>query len=156
MTRKTQHSGRSDQEKASYKRQKDAECLRENRRWRGAMYLGGYAIECKLKAQLMEYASVETLEELEEWAQRRTGEVLKLTTHSIPLLLSLHPVSGTLFELVPGKKLTSYQDQVLRSFLVCNQWTPSWRYRPDDGSEKECARFFEALDVCLRFIENSI
>ena len=35
--------------KAALQRKNDAHALLEKQRWRGAMYLGGYAIECKLK-----------------------------------------------------------------------------------------------------------
>jgi len=55
------HSGRSDQAKASQKRLADAHRLQHEARWRGAMYLGGYSVECKLKARLMERYDLDTL-----------------------------------------------------------------------------------------------
>jgi len=48
------YSGRTAQAKAAIKRLKDAKKLTDTKRWRGAMYLAGYSVECKLKARLME------------------------------------------------------------------------------------------------------
>ena len=58
MTRR-KHSGRTDLRKAALKRKADAWALltakgpANGRHARGAGYLGGYAIECKLKAIAM-------------------------------------------------------------------------------------------------------
>ncbi len=42
--------GRSIQLGASRRRLEDAEALHRQKRWHGAVYLGGYTIECSLKA----------------------------------------------------------------------------------------------------------
>lgn len=56
------YSGRTEQTKAAIKRLIDARKLQEQRRWRGAMYLAGYSVECKRKARLMEMYDLDTLE----------------------------------------------------------------------------------------------
>ena len=58
--------GRTDLHKAGLKRLGDAKALlRKGRaRGRGAMYLAGYAVECKLKAIAMEIYDCWTLEQL--------------------------------------------------------------------------------------------
>jgi hypothetical protein len=45
--------GISEQAKAGKHRLDDAHVLFNGARWRGAMYLAGYAIECRLKTKLM-------------------------------------------------------------------------------------------------------
>lgn len=59
------HSGISEQRKASVHRMTDAEKLFEAERWRGAMYLAGYSLECRLKCRLMEKLQCPTLQQLE-------------------------------------------------------------------------------------------
>lgn len=61
-----EHAGRSEQAKAGVKRYIDAQRLQEQRRWRGAMYLAGYSVECKLKVYLMEKYALDTLAQLED------------------------------------------------------------------------------------------
>jgi len=48
------YSGITEQTKASVHRLDDARALLREQRWRGSMYLAGYAIECQLKAKLMQ------------------------------------------------------------------------------------------------------
>ena len=67
---KYQHTGRTEQTKAALKRLIDARKLQNQNRWRGAMYMAGYGIECKLKARLMEIYGLDRLEQLEEQVDR--------------------------------------------------------------------------------------
>ncbi len=76
-------SGRTSQAKASVKRLKVAKRLQERSGWRGAMYLAGYHIECKLKARLMEIFEAWNLVELEEELSRRAGKPVIAFTHNI-------------------------------------------------------------------------
>jgi hypothetical protein len=68
---KRQFAGISEQSKAGQHRRADADALFEKRRWRGAMYLAGYAIECLIKAKLMERFKQSNLEDLETEFKRR-------------------------------------------------------------------------------------
>jgi len=72
---RSEFHGMSEQRKAAIKRLRDARFLLDQQtgqNWRdqsglhsrGAMYLAGYAIECKLKAIAMETFRCRTLEEL--------------------------------------------------------------------------------------------
>src|SRR4051794_24734799 len=91
-----QHQGRTEQFKASVARLEDAEALRDAKRWRGAMYLAGYGLECRLKAILMENYHVETLEELNKALKRRYPEFKESATHDLRLLFSFMNVAQAL------------------------------------------------------------
>jgi len=79
----TRHSGRTDLQKAAIHRELDARNLRDASRWRGAMYLLGYAVECTLKARLMERHGMWHLERLQRHLSRRFGRPVDLLTHSL-------------------------------------------------------------------------
>jgi hypothetical protein len=68
---KKRFAGVSDQSKASHHRRADAQALFEKDRWRGAMYIAGYAIECLIKTKLMEMFKQSNLEGLEAELKRR-------------------------------------------------------------------------------------
>jgi hypothetical protein len=63
--------GVTEQSKAAKHRWDDAQALLAAGRWRGAMYLAGYAVECLLKATLMRRFGCRQLAELEEELRRR-------------------------------------------------------------------------------------
>lgn len=86
---KYNYSGRTEQTKAAIKRLIDARRLQAQSRWRGAMYLAGYSIECKLKARLMEMYNLDRLEQLETEIERRLGRPVDVFTHSIEVLFGL-------------------------------------------------------------------
>src|SRR5437899_11010275 len=85
---RTRHSGISDQRKASIHRLEDAEALFAAGRWRGGMYMAGYAVECRLKYVLMRMWRCYTLEELEERLRKR-GVQQTPFTHSLHALFVL-------------------------------------------------------------------
>jgi hypothetical protein len=68
---KKRFGGISEQSKAGQHRRADADALFEKQRWRGAMYLAGYAIECLIKAKLMKMFKQSDLEGLEAELKRR-------------------------------------------------------------------------------------
>src|SRR5437773_1897183 len=65
------YSGLSEQSKAAAHRLDDAHTLFNNSHWRGAMYVGGYAIECALKVALMKRFGCRNLIQLDEELKRR-------------------------------------------------------------------------------------
>ncbi len=85
------YTGISEQAKASKHRLDDAWALFNAARWRGAMYMAGYAVECLLKTKLMRIYSCLNLRELEEELQRRGVLTHHATvfTHHLELLLRL-------------------------------------------------------------------
>jgi hypothetical protein len=59
-------SGISEQSKAGKHRMDDARALLNAVRWRGAMYMAGYSVECLLKTKLMRIFNCRNLGELDE------------------------------------------------------------------------------------------
>jgi hypothetical protein len=85
------YTGVSEQARASTHRFGDAHALLNTGRWRGAMYMAGYAVACLLKTKLMQMYSCRTLRELEDELQRRgvLAEHATVFTHQLELLLRL-------------------------------------------------------------------
>src|SRR5207302_1992057 len=83
--------GVSEQGKAGKHRMDDARALLNAVRWRGAMYLAGYSVECVLKTKLMRIFDCRHLRELEDELQRRGVLTVDRTvfTHQLELLLGL-------------------------------------------------------------------
>jgi hypothetical protein len=138
----------NEQHNASIRRQADARTLLEQRHWRGAMYLLGYAVECRLKACLMEKYGANTLGQLEDVLRKRFSKDLNLKDHSIERLLDLLEIRDKLM----GR---GGDTKNLRAFQRCNEWTVNWRYRPDLGNKDECQGFFEAVQRFLSFIQGN-
>lgn len=113
------------------------------------MYLAGYGIECKLKARLMEMYNLDTLEQLEAEIERRLGHRVSVFTHSIEVLFGL---TGARARLLTDPRSPT----ALRAYHSCNTWTPSWRYKPDDGSEEDCTNFMEAVGEFGKFIDSNV
>lgn len=146
---KYEHSGRTEQTKAALKRLIDAKNLQTKNRWRGAMYLAGYSIECKLKARLMEIYNLNTLEELEAEVAKRVGHRVDVFTHSIEVLFGLTGAKDRLL-------LDSKRPSALRAYQRCNTWKPAWRYNSNDGTDDECASFMEAVEEFSKFIDHNV
>jgi hypothetical protein len=144
------YGGWTDQHKAHLHRKRDAEILRGEQHWRGAMYLLGYAVECKLKAKLMEKYDARTLDELERQLAKRFGrENVNLKTHSIECLFSFSDARDRLIDARGG---TTNQ----RALAVCSSWKTEWRYSPDNASEDKCTAFFDAVETFLLFVSHNV
>ena len=113
------------------------------------MYLAGYSIECKLKARLMEMYNLDTLEQLEAEIERRLGERVSVFTHSIEVLFSL---TGARERLLNDPRSST----ALQAYHRCNTWKPSWRYKPDDGSEDDCNTFMDAVEEFGKFVDHNV
>ncbi|HQU42571.1 MAG TPA: hypothetical protein PK867_07145 [Pirellulales bacterium] len=61
-------SGVSEQAKAAKHRMDDARALFNATRWRGAMYLAGYSLECLLKVKLAR-DFLEAVEAISRWVE---------------------------------------------------------------------------------------
>lgn len=142
------YSGISEQAKASKHRLDDARALFNAVRWRGAMYMGGYALECLLKTKLMQMYNCRNLRELEDELQRRGTLAMQATvfTHQLELLLRLTQSMGRL-----------QQNRVLwPQFNVVNRWLPAWRYTADLGSRQDAEDFLEAVEALISWIEFNV
>ena len=105
-------------------RLKDAEILFKSRRYDGALYLGGYAIELWLKSRICK-----TL----QWAEfpSTTKEFRNLSsfkTHDLDILLKLSGVE---------KKVKS---KYLAEWSAVAIWNPEGRYQPIGSVKKEDAK----------------
>ena len=87
------HDGVREQASASRQHLEDARVLLRAARWRGAMYIAGYAAECLLKTKLMQIHDCQNLRELEDVLQRRSVLPIGSTifTHQLETLFKLTP-----------------------------------------------------------------
>ncbi|HUU83426.1 MAG TPA: hypothetical protein VM243_07980 [Phycisphaerae bacterium] len=137
------YAGVTEQRKASIHRRDDAEALRGAKRWWGSMYMLGYAVECSLKARLMERFSAFHLQDLERELSDRLQKQVDLRTHSLDILLEYTQSEHRLSE-------------IGEDFNVCRRWRVEWRYRPTLGTEQACEEFFEACDAFLLFVAHNV
>lgn len=140
--------GFSDLRKAAKRRREDAAALQLQGRHRGAMYIAGYAIECLLKAKLMQMFDCKTLQKLEA-RLRGLGRLStdgSLYTHQLVLLLKL---TGR-FDVLRSDVAT------WRYFLLANAWLPAWRYEPSLGTATEAEKFLKASDAIIAWVENNV
>jgi HEPN domain-containing protein len=140
--------GVSEQEKASKHRLDDARALLNAVRWRGAMYLAGYAVECLLKAKLMRMFDCRHLRELEEQLQARRALSPQGTvfTHQLELLLRLTNATDRLRQ----------NPENWQMFNIVNRWVPAWRYTADLSKRDDATDFIEAVEGLSRWIEHNI
>jgi len=145
---RAKHHGVSEQSKAGQHRRDDARALFEKQRWRGAMYLGGYSVECLLKSSLMRKYECHTIGDLEVELKKRGLIATESTiyTHQFEAMLS---VSGDLDRLRSNVALW-------RSFNIVNRWIPAWRYDPDLSGPDESERFLIAIDQLSAWIRANI
>ncbi len=144
MARKP-HSGVTDQYKASLHRMEDARVLFAGRRWRGAMYLAGYAVECRLKYKMMRQWKCFNLEELGARLAAK-GVVEAVFTHNLRQLLN---ISG-------GKDRLRDNNPTWRAFDLVNQWQPAWRYNPSPASRETAQLFLDAAQQVVEWVQNNL
>lgn len=140
--------GVSEQAKASKHRLDDARALFNAVRWRGAMYMAGYAIECLLKMKLMRMFDCRHLQELEDTLLRRGLLATQGTifTHEL----------ATLLRLTQGGDRLRQDAAAWQSFNIVNRWVPAWRYTANLSNRDDAADFLEAVDKVRQWIENNI
>jgi HEPN domain-containing protein len=140
--------GISEQARASTHRLDDAHALFHAGRWRGAMYMAGYAVECLLKTTLMRMYNCRTLHELENELQRRgvLAEHTTVFTHHLELLLRL----TQRFEQLRRHRLLWPQ------FTLVNRWIPAWRYTADMANRQDATDFLEAVTQIMQWIEHNV
>ena len=142
------HNGISEQANASHQRLEDAKALLNASRWRGAMYIGGYAVECLLKTKLMQIYDCQNLRALDDVLRQR----------------SLLPAHGTVFthqledllKLAPGYNRLRQNRDVWHMFHEINLWTPQWRYTAKRSTRQEATRFLTFIENVMRWIETNL
>ena len=116
---------------------RDAEALLRRKRYDGAFYLCGYALEMALKARICR-----TLKWPGFPSSRKEFESLaSFKTHDLVILL----------------RLSGIEDKILTHFsvdwAVVKKWTPEWRYRVvGSTSQSDAAAFINAAKRLLRVI----
>ena len=142
------YDGISEISKAGKHRWDDAQAMLQAGRWRGAMYLAGYTVECALKTKLMTQFRCHNLKELEDALHQRgvLGKAASVFSHQLELLL----------QLTGSSKRLRRNASVWSSFSAVNHWIPAWRYAADLANEREATRFMQASSATLRWIENNI
>ncbi len=142
------HDGIRDQANASRQRLEDARVLLKASRWRGAMYIAGYAVECLLKTKLMQIYDCRNLRELDDILQRRFALPAGGTifTHQLE----------TLFRLTPSYHRLQQNQEMLSSFNVVNRWAPKWRYLSKQTNRDEATFFMNAVEKVIHWIDNNI
>jgi hypothetical protein len=128
-------------------RLKDAKALLGRRRWSGAYYLCGYAIECRFKACLLRYlGESEAIFGDPDYLKR----LARCWTHDLAELVNLAGLDAV-FGAARGA------NPVLDAFWrVTNDWTETSRY--EEKSEAEARRLYEAInhnpDGVFRWIQS--
>jgi len=141
MTRRDFH-GRTDLRRAAVKRRADARRLFEGgaEHRRGAMYMGGYAIECKLKAVAMEVCDSRTLRDLALALDVDESEVY---SHGLESLISHMPFRDRFYSSTVWRDFTRH----------LNQWRPSWRYDASMPTTRQAESFLDAVDRIYKWLE---
>jgi HEPN domain-containing protein len=137
--------GVSEQGRAGKHRLDHARALLNAVRWRGAMYLAGYAVECLLKTKLMRKFDCRHLRELEEELQRRgvISTHATIFTHQLEVLLRL----------TDGLDRLRQNEPLWRLFNIVNRWVPAWRYAADLSRREDAEDFLEAVEKITHWIE---
>ena len=126
---------------ASRRRLEDAETLHKQKRWTGAIYLGGYAVECALKSLIC--------------YEQRKNHFKETTVFQKIQGASLHNLTNLLNELEYTKKSI----QLDRSNILLPAWklvSSMWhndelRYSDKLGDEKDSEKFIAAVKILHTF-----
>jgi hypothetical protein len=142
------YKGVTEQRAAALKRKRDAAALlyKGKDHTRGAMYLGGYAIECKIKAIAMERHGCQTLDELRRKLRLANTQVY---SHALEVLMQDLLPSGSAKRLLLGDAGDAFRARV-------NQWSVQWRYDARNPSQGVAHEFLDAIDVVWDWLENNV
>ena len=142
------HFGITEQARASQHRLDDAQTLLDGGRWRGSMYMAGYALECLLKAKLMNQYDCHHLQDLEEELRRRglMAEQATVFTHHLERLMTWTQAIHRLRR----------NPVHWRTFNLVNRWLPAWRYDTNRVSGEDAKTFLDAVDTILHWVKYNV
>lgn len=130
---------------ASRCRFKDAVALHGCKRWLGAIYLGGYAIECSLKSFICYEEGVDNFKETSAFKKGLTGKSL----HNLAKLLDEAP---ELKRIISLDRTHSYRDTWK---TITSAWkNDELRYSYQPGLESDSQEFIEAVRKWHKFLLN--
>lgn len=143
------YSGVSEQAGASIKRLADSRALlrygseqpnggqQPSIHTRGAMYLAGYSIECRIKAIAMERNACTTLQQLRKKLKLAPHDVF---SHELPRLMR-HLLGQTMLD-----RIESSKPGVKQSWSQAREWNPQWRYDKSNPNQSDAERFVDAVN----------
>jgi hypothetical protein len=123
---------------ASRRRKEDAQSLHDNKRWHGAIYLGGYAIECSMKALLCYNKHIDNLRKSELYRDGHRGNDL----HNLQRLL------GQVTNLERSIRLDRSGQYDPAWKKIVSMWQKDeLRYGDKQGNEQESQQFLDAVKI---------
>ncbi|BAZ42940.1 hypothetical protein NIES4101_89100 [Calothrix sp. NIES-4101] len=128
---------------ASRRRFEDAQVLHSQKRWTGAIYLGGYAIECSMKSLICHEEGENNFKETRIFQKGLQGASL----HNLVTLLSALPVVE---RSIQTDRTGKYKD-------AWNCITSSWRndelrYSDKTGNEESSKKFIQSVQILYKFL----
>lgn len=128
---------------ASRRRLEDARELHQQKRWSGAMYLGGYAIECSLKSLICYEETKNNFKDTQVFKNGLKAADLHNLTKLLDCLTSLQRT-------IANDRTNTYRD-------AWNVVSAAWRndelrYSDKLGNEQESKKFIEAVQKLHRLL----
>ncbi len=132
---------------ASRRRREDAEELHNAGRWAGAIYLGGYAIECALKALICYLECENNFKDTRVYEQKFKRNSHGNSLHNLSRLLSAVPRVQTAMRV---DRTQTYQ----RAWnIITNLWEKDQlRYWDKTGNQRDSERFITAIKTIHLFL----
>jgi hypothetical protein len=119
---------------AAIERLQDAKCLHKAGRYQGAIYLSGYALECRLKFSV---CATRRLTRIEESKAKDLGHDLKKSVAAAGL----------------NEKLSRNDDIRVAFHRVNGQWSTGLRYSGSAGNERESESFINDTTTLMGWLE---
>jgi hypothetical protein len=128
---------------ASRRRLEDARILHDQKRWTGAIYLGGYAVECSLKSLICYEEEKSNFKDTRIFKKGSQGSSL----HNLTTLLNALPVVQRAIQL---DRTGTYREAWN---LVSAVWrNDELRYSDKTGDEESSKKFIKAVQTLHRFL----
>lgn len=122
---------------ASRLRYRDALALQRSERWNGAIYLGGYAIECSLKSLICYESCIMNLKDTRMFKNGMQGAAL----HNLGALREESRLLERVIKLDQTGKLKAAWH------IIVDRWQKdALRYGRDLGHKTECEQFLQAVE----------
>lgn len=127
---------------ASRRRLEDARALHAQKRWNGAIYMGGYAVECALKSLICFEERKNNFKDTQVFNKLQGGNL-----HNLAVLSDF---VNSLKRAIALDRTNNYREAWHTvSSLWCND---ELRYSDKSGQEKESQRFIEAVEKLHRLL----
>lgn len=108
----------------------------------GARYIAGYAVECALKAYLINYTATGSFSEARAALKKRGVDVYAGFVHELTRLLNASNLD------------TSADPAIASQFGICAVWTTDWRYDPNISlTETDARDFVDAASAIRQWVE---